>query len=388
MKSTTNDPAHPGGGLAAAAADLPPHARLLLLLAVPAPDPARRAEARALLGRPDLDRGALLRDAARHRLMPLLGRHVDRYGWERDGDDGAAVFEPWLFTNSLLGNRSRNLVLSDEFGRVLRELATDGVPHAVRRGFSLVNSVYHDTGVRVIGDLDLFLAPAGVPGAQRVLERLGYAREGNSESADGLNHTESGEHSVDSPEALQLTFLKPGSRPSVPEFHVDVYHDVFERRTGLSLPATTVLARRTPESVCGTETSVLSRADGLLDLCTLLYEKATAPRATGAPLGLPIGKILDAALVAGRFTATAWREFTDLVQDVGASHVAYHALHFTSVLYPTAVPAEVLHALRPGDVDYLEEYMSTEGRERRWSVAFPARLFVPDAGPDDGDVSP
>ncbi|MFJ7903293.1 nucleotidyltransferase family protein [Streptomyces sp. NPDC096198] len=391
MKSTINAPEHHGSDQPAADASLPPHARLLLLLAESAPDTACRARARALMTQDDLDWGAFLHEAGRHRLLPLLGRHVDRFGWERAGADGAAIPEPWLFTNSLVGNRIRNQTLSDEFGRVLRELATDGVPHAVRRGFALVNSVYHDIGIRLIGDLDLFLNPADIPRAQRVLERLGYTREappGPQVPANSGESGESGEQSGPSAEHLQMTFLKPGVRPSTAEFHIDVYHQVFEERTGLSLPATTLLSRLDPAFVCGTETSVLGRADGLLDLCALLHEKATAPRRTGAPLALPLSKFLDAALVAESFTADAWQEFTDRVREVGAGHIAHHALHFTSVLYPSAVPAEVLRTLRPDDLDHLEEYTSIEGRQRRWTVAFPARLFIPDSGPHSGDAAP
>jgi hypothetical protein len=65
----------------------------------------------------------------------------------------------------------------------------------------------------------------------------------------------------------------------------------------------------------------------------------------------------------------------EFVRTVGAERELFFALHHTSLLYPDAVPAELLRALEPPDRDYLDEYGELEQRTQRWKQGFLDRLF-------------
>ncbi|MEH0424402.1 nucleotidyltransferase domain-containing protein [Streptomyces sp. B21-083] len=365
------------------AAGLPPYARLLLVLARLRPDADQVALARSLAGRDDLDWGAFLDAAARHKLLPLVGRHVHTYRLGRPAGDAKGFPYPWLFASAHLGNRQRNQALSDEFGLVLKELADAGVPYAVRKGFSLAEGVYHDASVRRISDLDLLVDRSDAPLAHEVLVRLGYL-QGNL-AADG-DRIEPFKRETQLFWRLnlsnQLPYLKAGNRPDVSEYNVDLCHDIFQRKSGSSASAAELLRRRVPVVLCGTGTWVAEPVDALLDLCSHLHKEATSLRFIEDSVDLQISKFLDVSLFAADFGDTEWDDFTDRTKQYDAAGIAYYALHHTELLYPGAIPARVLDTLRPEDTGYLDQYGTLDGLTARWSLPFLDRLFDTGRGRD------
>ncbi|MEW1870477.1 nucleotidyltransferase family protein [Streptomyces caelestis] len=365
------------------ASELPPFARLLLVLARLRLDADHLALARSLAARDDLDWGAFLDAAARHKLLPLVGRHVHTYRLDRAVEGTKGFPYPWVFTTGHVGNRQRNQALHDEFGLVFRELADAGVPYAVRKGFSLAEDVYHDISVRRISDLDLLVDRADAPAARDVLTRMGYV-QGNL-AADG-DRIEPFKRETQLFWRLnlsnQLPYLKPGNRPDVPEYNVDLCHDIFQRKSGRSAGAAELLRRRVPAVLCGTDTWVAAPVDALLDLCSHLHKEATSLRFIEDSVDLQISKFLDVGLFAARLTGAEWGDFTDCTKQYDATEIAYYALHHTDVLYPGAIPAEVLDGLRPEDTGYLDQYGTLDGRTARWSLPFLERLFDSRRGRD------
>ncbi|MFD5141906.1 nucleotidyltransferase family protein [Streptomyces sp. NPDC058401] len=348
---------------------VPPHASLLLALARPTLDPDRLLAIRALAAREDLDWGAFLHAAARHKVLPLIGRHVDRYRLDRGPGEEKGFPHPWAFTSSYLGNRSRNQALSDEFGRLLTELTSAGVRHAVRKGFHIAETVYHDIGVRRIGDLDLLVDPAGAPEAHQVFLRLGYVR--GRLAFDGERIVPA----LDGEESDQLPYLKAGNRPDVPEFHVDVCQGI-QLKAGCTVTASELLERSVPVHVCGTGTRAADPADRLLDLASLIHAETIGLRSIDDRVDLQVSKFMDLALVAAQFEEADWQDLGARVREYDVAATAYYALHFTDVLHPGVIPGGVLDLLRPRDTGYLEEYGSLDGRTARWTIPFPQRLFV------------
>jgi hypothetical protein len=53
----------------------------------------------------------------------------------------------------------------------------------------------------------------------------------------------------------------------------------------------------------------------------------------------------------------------------------YFALHHVDAVYPGAVPAPALAALRPADTAYLDEYGAVDGQPARWRESMLHRLF-------------
>ncbi|TLQ46338.1 nucleotidyltransferase family protein [Streptomyces marianii] len=366
---------------------LPAHAQLLLALARPRLEAVHERLARSLADQDDLDWGAFLDAAARHKLLPLVGRHVFAHRLDRDREGLKGFPYSWVFTTSYLGNRVRNQALADDFGRVFRELGDAGVRHAVRKGFSLAEGEYSDPALRRINDVDLLVDRDDVPQAHEVLERLGYVQG---------KLAEDGEHIVPFSRKTQifwrvnlsnqLPYRKAGNRPDVPEFNVDLCHDIFQKKSGVSAPARELLDRSVSTVLCGAPTWVPEPADRLLDLCSHLYKEATSLQFIEDSVDLQISKFLDVALVAASYDESVWHAFLSRVGEYEAGPIAYYALHFTAELYPDAVPPEVLAALRPEDTAYLDQYGTLDGQTARWALPFLERLFDTGRG-DDSEPS-
>ncbi|HET7461742.1 MAG TPA: nucleotidyltransferase family protein [Longimicrobium sp.] len=142
------------------------------------PDPALSPEARLLLRAAsggdvdealvsDVDGTRLLALAERHRMIPLLHRHLR----------GAAL-PPSAAAELRARNAAeahRALRLAGEARRLLDALSGDGIEALVYKGPALAVQAYGDLALRSFIDLDLLVRPADVPRAIGVLAGAGYA---------------------------------------------------------------------------------------------------------------------------------------------------------------------------------------------------------------------
>ncbi|MFD3515426.1 nucleotidyltransferase family protein [Streptomyces sp. NPDC058657] len=360
-------------------ADLPTHARLLLAMARLRLTEDGLTEIRELAGRPDMAWGDFLEAAAWHKMLPLIGRHIDRYRLDRKSGSSAAFPYPWVFISAYLGNRARNQALSDEFGRVFAELTAAGLRYAVRKGFSLGEGEYHDPALRRIADLDVLLARDDAPAAHEVLSRLGYTQGQVAEDGERIEpYSRQTQLFWKMNLSNQLPYRKPGGRPDITDFNVDICHDIFQKKSGVSVASAELLDRAVPTVLCSAPTWVPAPDDRLLDLCSHLHKEATSLHFVEDKQDLQLSKFLDLSLVAQANGEDDWELFLKRVREAGAEAIVYYSLHFTSVLYPESVPARVLDALRPDDTGYLEQYGALDGQTAYWQEGFLTRLF--DAG--------
>ncbi|MFX4290863.1 nucleotidyltransferase family protein [Streptomyces bohaiensis] len=356
--------------------DAPAHSRLLLRMARLRLTEEDVAAIRSLAARPDLDWGAFLEAAAWHKLLPLIGRHVDRHRLDRKAGELPAFPYPWVFTGAYLANRARNQGLSDEFGRVFEALSAAGLRFAVRKGFSLGEGEYSDPALRRIADLDVLLSRDDARAAHEVLLRLGYIQGRVAEDGERIEpYSRETQAFWKMNLSNQLPYRKPGGRPDITDFNVDICHDIFQKKSGVSAAAGELLDRAVPVVLCGAPAWEPAPDDRLLDLCSHLHKEATSLHFIEDRQDLQLSKFLDLALVAAACEDDAWQRFLKRVAAVGGEEIVYYALHFTAVLYPDAVPEQVLTALRPADTDYLELYGSLDGQSARWEQPFLERLF-------------
>ncbi|MFI5764153.1 nucleotidyltransferase family protein [Streptomyces sp. NPDC051563] len=356
------------------AATLPGHAQLLLALARPELTAERLAEVRDLAARPDLDWGAFVDAAARHKLLPLVGRHVQRHRLDRK-TPGSFPYA-WVFTSAYLGNRQRNHALADEFAQIFRAFGDRGIPYAVRKGFPLAEGEYGDPALRRMTDLDLLLDRADAARAREALEHLGYLQGTLAADGDRIEpYSRETQMFWRINLSQQLPYRKPGGRLEVHEFDVDLTHDIFQKKSGRSAPAAELLARAVPRVVCGVDSWVQEPQDRLLDLCVHLHKEATSLFFIEESIDLQLSKFLDVALVVTPMTQDDWILFLARVAQYDAGEIVYYTLHFVDLLHPDAVPAAVLDRLRPENLDYLDEFGTLDGQRARWSLGFLARLF-------------
>ncbi|MFC4035374.1 nucleotidyltransferase family protein [Streptomyces polygonati] len=358
------------------AGGLPGYARLLLALSRLRLTPQQVTEVRELASRQDLDWGAFLDAAARHKVLPLVGRHVHRYRLDRREESTDGFPYPWLFASAYLGNRQRNQALSDEFGRLFDDLAAAGIRYAVRKGFALAEHLHHDPAARRINDLDLLLDRADAARADDLLKRHGYSQGQLAADGDRIEPFSQATHMFWRMKlSNQLPYRKPGNRQDIPDFNVDLCHSIFQRNADIDAPVGDLLSRAVPAVICGADSWMLDPEDCLLDLCSHLYKEATSTTFIREGMDLQLSKFLDVALLAESFGPDTWQAFAARVERSRASAIAYYTLHFTALLHPEAVPAGILARLRPADIGYLEQFGALEGTTAEWSQDFIGRLF-------------
>ncbi|WP_338682060.1 nucleotidyltransferase family protein [Streptomyces acidiscabies] len=307
---------------------------LLLALADLTPDPDR---VRALAVDPDP--AAFLDAAARHKLLPLIGRHVHRHHLDRGA---GALPHAWVLTSAYVANRARNLALSDEFGAVQRELTSHQVRYALRKGFMLAEGVYGDPGARRIGDLDLALHPGDAGPAHTALTRLGYVQGELAVDADRVvPYGDVGDGPRRGDDGEFLPYRKAGLRPEVPEFYVDLCTVLPEAPLGLpEVPMADMLERSRSSVRCGSPARELHPVDQLVDLWTQLSTPARA-LLDGEPDGgfLPLAKLLDVALLSARLTDADWALTEALVSRPGLWPALDAVPRLVSLAFPGSTPS-------------------------------------------------
>jgi hypothetical protein len=143
-----------------------PHAALLLACARLALSPEEASRVRRMVAA-GVDWPTLLELARRHRLIPLLHRHL------REAPLPAAAASELRGLNRDAAHHA--LLMAGELRRLLAALETAGVEALAYKGPTLAVQAYGDLSLRPFIDLDLLVRPADVPRALGALEAEGYA---------------------------------------------------------------------------------------------------------------------------------------------------------------------------------------------------------------------
>jgi hypothetical protein len=141
--------------------------------------PAEAERLRSLV-RPDLDWGAVAREALRHGVLPLVHRNVTR------ACAGAVPAE----VRDGLRERSRlqathNLSLTVELFQLLKLFEGHGIPALPFKGPVLATAAYGSLALRPFRDLDLLVRPADVRAAWGLLLAQGYRLGQSLDAAEG-----------------------------------------------------------------------------------------------------------------------------------------------------------------------------------------------------------
>jgi hypothetical protein len=145
-----------------------PEHELLLCCARTARSPETAGRIATLL-REDLDWKRVLRLAREHRLSSLLY-------WQLSGACPEAVPKDTLsqLRDGFGANHLRNLYLTGELLRLLKELEGSGIPAIPYKGPVMAAAVYGNLALREFGDLDILVRKGDVLKAREILTSLGY----------------------------------------------------------------------------------------------------------------------------------------------------------------------------------------------------------------------
>ena len=120
-----------------------------------------------------------------HQVLQLVAYGIQVHGLEEDVPESVlgelkAAYE---------ATRSKNQALFDASGQILRAFAEEGVRPIMMKGAVLADSVYPDLGMRYMQDVDMLVQDEQWRTCMRVLEREGFAIQGDWEALDGINFT-------------------------------------------------------------------------------------------------------------------------------------------------------------------------------------------------------
>ena len=119
-----------------------------------------------------LDWTVILKLAARHRVLGLLGRHLSVYHWENVPKFAVQIIQSY-FQRTLV----HSTILKGELADVSQALESAGIPVVSFKGPTLALAIYGNAVVRPSADLDLLVPRRHVTRARELLRELGYLPE-------------------------------------------------------------------------------------------------------------------------------------------------------------------------------------------------------------------
>jgi hypothetical protein len=350
--------------------------QLLLTLAKPRmleEDKARLV--RLLEGGAPLNWTFLLDQAVRQQVISVVGRNLLRYMPMHR----VLVPHAWIYIAAYEANSRRNRALFTELQRIVAIFEQRGIQYVLRKGPVLCSLVYGDAGIRRMNDLDLLVDRACAAAIAAALSDLGYAQGTPSPTGSRIEPPKRETEifwSVHLNNALP--FIKLTSDPDVGVFNIDLCFDLFQKQSPGALSVDTVFGQARTIGLQDDTYRAMSPEHHLLDVCLHLYKEATSYLSISRGRDCVLMRFVDVAETIRTMGVAEQDGFADLAERVCATREVYYALHFTNELIPNVVPASVLTRMHPGDLAFLDEYGSLEGRTRRWRRGFPDRLFDTD----------
>lgn len=350
-----------------------PEAVLLLCTARTqmSPEHVRRASECLRIG-PQLDWGAFLDLATKHRVLGLVARNFDQQCLGPLGTVRRSTLRA-----AYLYNRGRAQAWDRERRDLFATFAAEGLSPVVRKGSYLAATVYDDPATRYMEDTDLYVTADEVDQVTAVLRRLGYQQGTDSPDRRTIlpldRETTLFWHlNV----AAMPPFLRPTSDPYVDVFSIDLRRDLMEPASGKTIPAEDFRARARQVTLLGQPVWVPSAEDMLLDLSVHLFREATTLSSIRSSKDLCLIRFID---IATWYSSVRDTLDTDLLLSLAERYQVadelYYGMHFTHLLYPQVLDQGLLTRLQPADLSYLDRYGDLDNQPGRWPVSFTERVF-------------
>lgn len=359
--------------------DLRPEHELVLRLARPTltRDDQQGVREFVLRAGGDINWGEFIDQAARHQVLPIISRHLSRLRLTHSEEGKPLVPYRWIYSDVYEGSRRRNIALAKEYALVLRALNDAGVTFLIRKGPVLGEHVYHDPAARRISNLDIFLRRSDYPALQQIAADLGYKMGELSKNGSSIvpfdRKTEL--YWKVSLTNTSLPYARVGDRDLVESYLLSCMFSLFQPMLEIRDDADEFLERSVPVVLYGEPARMLHPTDQILDSLIQIHLRATLFYYIESGKDLLIRNFLDLAHLLQQASPATLEGLQDRVAAYKVGDSAYYSLHFTRLLYPEAVPAELLAAFQPADTAYLDEYGAFDGMRFAWERSFGERLF-------------
>ncbi|MDF9811451.1 nucleotidyltransferase family protein [Streptomyces sp. SPB162] len=325
----------------------------------------------------NLDWGYFLDQAGRHGVLPLVGKNLIQLRLAQSDVGRSLAPYRWIYSYVYEGNRRRNLALGDEYAKLLRGLNDAGLKHAIRKGPVMCEGVYHDIGVRRMGDLDVLLRREDFPDFEKVVSGLGYVQGQQSRSGEEVipfdrktrmfwqvNLTN-----------VSLPYVKLAHRDDVEMFIIDPCFSLFQKSSGITADSESFLERAVDTVIYGEPSRMLDPADQIIDACVQLHVEATTLYYIEIGKDLTLLKFIDLVEILRRTPVDVLNSLPERVRSYGCEDSVFYALHYAARLYPEDVPAKLIAQFEPGDQDFLHQFGGFDGDSQTWELPFVERLF-------------
>lgn len=324
-----------------------------------------------------LDWGVFLDQAARHGVLPLVGRNLIALRLVHTDTGRTLAPYRWIHTFVYEGNRRRNLAMRDEYAKVLRGLNRIGVDYAVRKGPVLTEGVYHDLGLRRMGDLDVLLRRDDLPAFTDMATELGYQQGHLSRNAESVVPFDRRTQLVWQVNLTNSTlpFLKPARRDDVETFVLDPCFAVFQPRSGITVDVGDMFARAIDTVHFGEPSRMLDTLDQIVDMCVQLHVEATTLMYIELGKDLTVLKFLDLVELLRTLKPSDVDALAERVDGYGCRESVGYAIHHAACVYPEDVAPDVLAAFEVADPTVLDVYGVLDEQPQKWDREFGERLF-------------
>ncbi|MFD5315834.1 nucleotidyltransferase family protein [Streptomyces sp. NPDC127098] len=324
-----------------------------------------------------LDWGRFIDQAARHMVLPIVGRNLSRNRLTHAADGRPLMPYRWIYADVYEANRLRTALLTDEYGKVLRGLNDAGLPYLIRKGPVLGEHVYLDPAARRVSNLDVFLRRDDFAVYADVAAELGY--DVGAPSVNGQRITPFDRRTELYFKTVvtnsSLPFMKVGNSSLVDMYILTGISSLFQPTTGLTNDVEELLDRSLPTTLYGVPARMLDRVDQILDACVQVHVRATMLYYIESGKDLTLRNFLDLIAVLESRPDDFVEEFEERVRRFDCADSVYYSLHHAGLLYPAFVPEDLVERFRPTKLDYLDEYGGFDGGCYRWQKPFAKRLF-------------
>jgi Uncharacterised nucleotidyltransferase len=346
-----------------------------LLWSTPRLSPAELDRLRQLLYS-RLDWTAVLGILAVHRTMGVAWQNVLDHFIEERGRLSAS----YLFKGIEVMYKGQALMAADQV-RYTRELmdalAAAGVRSALLKGAAVAGLGYPSPGMRVFNDNDILIDHTRLPAAAAVLRELGYLQGSWDYAAAAVRPARRADVMLYPVSSHQThPYLRPTPDAATLECHrVDLHFSVdllTPNRTDAAVGDLLDRRIRLPEPALWT----LDPVDATVFVALHFAKEARYYGEVVRVKDLVLYKLVDLlALLSGTAYPVEPVALAARATELGVAEHVYHALYHTDALFPDRVPAGLLAALRPADVDYLDEVVDDDGTVYCWPVPIADRFF-------------
>lgn len=347
-----------------------PEGRLLLLLSGPDLKEESLRAAGKLAGE-GINWPLFLYLAIQHRVESLLGALADR---------GLVGFLPRNVRRTchavFMLNRLRHEEIRRQMVPVLADLLATGASFALVKGL-FAEDLWGTPGTRRFNDIDLLVTEEELPHIHEALSRLGFIQGSYDEARREVVPASRKEIIFFRRYSHQVVqYARRVSHRELPVLNIDVNLELFWRgRNSYTLPVQEVLLDRQWMEVENVPAPILTPANNVIQLAAHLYKEANVLFLIERGKDTQLYKFRDLALLV-RGHSVPWAELIARVRQFGLQKPLYYALFYTDLLYE-GIPSDVLSAIRPDSLDYLDEFGVENSQPGRWPVDFMTRLFHP-----------